>query len=172
VTLQATVTVSHIDAAGQTVSGTSGKAAGVGQFTVTGPRTRSSATLYATVQNNAIKNSAGTGDSSQRQRGRRNVECHRYREHCQCADFRKLRYPGGPGEQRPVHWDTNLQISGNTSTGGTRGGNTFPGIGLRRFGTATGEFAVVGLRPSPATNAQMESNVAGQNPGSASGTGG
>src|SRR5207248_4334630 len=50
------------------------------------------------------------------------------------------------------------------------GGNTFPGIGLRKFGTATNEFNIVGLTPSPATNAQMESFVAGQNPASASGT--
>src|SRR5438045_4369778 len=66
--------------------------------------------------------------------------------------------------------NANVQIASNTSTGGTGGGNTFPGIGLRKFGTTAGEFAIVGLTPSPATNAQMESNVAGQNPNSASGT--
>jgi hypothetical protein len=57
----------------------------------------------------------------------------------------------------------NVQVSGNTSTGGTGGGNTFPGIGLRKFGTATNEFSIVGLTPTPATNAQMESYVAGLN---------
>jgi large repetitive protein len=62
------------------------------------------------------------------------------------------------------------EISGNTTTCGTGGGNTFPGIGLRKFGMTAGEFTIVGLSPSPATNAQMESFVDAQNPGSASGT--
>jgi large repetitive protein len=66
--------------------------------------------------------------------------------------------------------NTNLQISSNTSTGGTGGGNTFPGIGLRKFGTVAGEFNILNLSPSPATNAQTESYVSGQNPSSASGT--
>jgi len=57
----------------------------------------------------------------------------------------------------------NVQVSGNTSTGGTGGGNTFPGIGLRKFGTASNEFSIVGLTPNGATNGQMESYVAGIN---------
>src|SRR5438045_9214969 len=59
--------------------------------------------------------------------------------------------------------NANVLIASNTSTGGTGGGNTFPGIGLRKFGTTSGEFAIVGLSPSPATNAQMEASVAGMN---------
>jgi hypothetical protein len=66
--------------------------------------------------------------------------------------------------------NANVQISGNTTTGGTGGGNTFPGIGLRKFSAASGEFSIVGLSPSPAANAQMESSVASMNPNSASGT--
>jgi hypothetical protein len=170
VTVQATVTGNQIDAAGQTVSGTSGIAAGVGPFTVTGPTTLSTATLYATVQNNSIKNSAGTGLRLNVNAGDPTLNAIVTANTVTAPISATYGIQVVEGNNAGFTGNTNLQIASNTSTGGTGGGNTFPGIGLRKFGTTSGEFAIVGLSPNPATNAQMESNVAGQNPGSASGT--
>jgi hypothetical protein len=170
VTVQATVTGNRIDAAGQSVSGTSGIAAGVGPFTVTGPTTLSTATLYATVQNNVINNSAGSGIRLNVNAGDPTLNAVVTGNTVGAPISATYGIQVVQGNNAGFTGNTNLQISGNTSTGGTGGGNTFPGIGLRKFGTTAGEFAIVNLSPSPATNAQMESNVASQNPNSASGT--
>jgi hypothetical protein len=170
VTVQATVTGNQIDAAGQTVSGTSGIAAGVGPFTVTGPTVLSTATLYATVQNNAIHNSAGTGLRLNVNAGDPTLNAVVTGNTVGTPISATYGIQIVEGNNAGFTGNTNLQISGNTSAGGTGGGNTFPGIGLRKFGTASGEFSIVGLSPSPATNAQMESYVSGQNPSSASGS--
>lgn len=173
VTLQAIVSGNRIDAAGQTVGGTSGIAAGVGPFTFPGPTTLSTSTLYATVQNNVINNSAGTGI-------RLDLDAN--------VDYPTLNAivtgntVGAPisgtygiqvvqSSNSSFTGHTNLRISGNTSTGGISGfGITFPGIGLRKVGATFGEFAIQGLTPSPASNAQMEAYVSSQNPSSASGS--
>jgi large repetitive protein len=160
----------QIDAAGQSVSGTSGIAAGVGPFTVTGPTTLSTATLYATVQSNAVKNSAGTGIRLNVNAGDPTLNAIVTNNNVSAPISATYGIQVVEGNNVGFTGNANLQISGNTTTGGTGGGNTFPGIGLRKFGTATGEFNIVGLTPSPATNPQTEANVAGQNPGSASGT--
>jgi hypothetical protein len=170
VNVQATVTGNQIDAAGQTVSGTSGIAAGVGPFTVTGPTTLSTATLFATVQNNNIKNSAGSGLRLNVNAGDPTLNAIVTGNTIGAPISATYGMQVVEGNNAGFTGNANLQISNNTSTGGTGGGNTFPGIGLRKFGTASGEFNIVGLTPSPATNPQMESNVAGQNPASASGT--
>jgi large repetitive protein len=170
VTLQATVTGNRIDANGQTVGGTSGIAAGVGPFTVTGPTVLSSATLYATVQSNVITNSAGSGIRLNVNAGDPTLNAIVTGNTVGAPISATYGIQVVEGSNAGFTGNTNLQISSNTSTGGTGGGNTFPGIGLRKFGTASNEFNIVGLSPSPATNAQMEANVAGQNPASASGT--
>ncbi|HEX4719690.1 MAG TPA: hypothetical protein VH300_14275, partial [Thermoleophilaceae bacterium] len=170
VTVKAVVSGNNIDAAGQTVSGTSGIAAGVGPFTVTGPVTLSTAKLYATVQNNTIKNSAGSGIRLNVNAGSPSLFGTVTANTVGAPISATYGIQVVQGSNAGSTLTTDLQIQNNTSTGGTGGGNTFPGIGLRKLGTATGEFAIVGLTPSPATNAQMEANVAGQNPGSASGT--
>ncbi|MBO9622562.1 MAG: hypothetical protein J7500_07600 [Sphingomonas sp.] len=63
-----------------------------------------------------------------------------------------------------------LEISGNTS--GSIGAN-MPGISLRKQGSVSGvnEFYIEGLATSPATHAQVEAYVSGQNPLSLLGTG-
>jgi hypothetical protein len=169
-TVQATVSGNWIDAVGQTVSGTSGIAAGVGPFTVTGPTTLSTATLYATVQGNNIVNSAGTGIRLNVNAGDPTLNAIVTGNTVGAPLSATYGIQVVQGNNAGFTGNTSLQISGNTSTGGTGGGNTFPGIGLRKFGTTSGEFAIVGLTPSPATNAQMEAYVSGQNPASASGT--
>jgi hypothetical protein len=170
VTVQATVTGNQIDVAGQSVSGTSGIAAGVGPFTVTGPTTLSSATLYATVQNNTINNSAGSGIRLNTNAGDPTLNAIVTGNTVGAPISATYGIQVVQGNNAGFTGNTNLQIENNTSTGGTGGGNTFPGIGLRKFGTATNEFNILGLTPSPATNAQMEAFVAGKNPASASGT--
>jgi hypothetical protein len=58
-------------------------------------------------------------------------------------------------------------ISGNTTAANapSPGGNTFPGLGLfkRDADPADYQFGIVGLSPSPSTNANTESFVAGLN---------
>jgi hypothetical protein len=169
VTVQATVTGNQIDAAGQTVSGTSGIAAGVGPFTVNGPTTLSSSMLYATVQNNSVKNSAGSGIRLNVNAGDPTLNAIVTGNTVTAPISATYGIQVQEGNNAGFTGNANVQIGGataalkNTSTGGTGGGNTFPGIGLRKFGTTSGEFAIVGLSPSPATNAQMESFVATQN---------
>jgi methionine-rich copper-binding protein CopC len=60
-----------------------------------------------------------------------------------------------------------IEISGNT----TAGESGQPGIGLRKQGTVstTHEFGIEGLAPSPATAAQTDTFVTGQNPASVGG---
>jgi hypothetical protein len=163
VTVQATVTGNQIDAAGQTVSGTSGIAAGVGPFAVTGLGTLSSSTLYATVQNNSVKNSAGSGIRLNVNAGDPTLNALVTGNTVTAPISATYGMQVVEGNNAGFTGNANVQVTGNTSTGGTGGGNTFPGIGLRKFGTAVGEFAIVGLTPSPATNAQMESYVASLN---------
>jgi Bacterial Ig domain/Bacterial cadherin-like domain/RTX calcium-binding nonapeptide repeat (4 copies) len=66
-------------------------------------------------------------------------------------------------------------ISGNTTAANapTPGGNTAPGIGLfkRSMVAANYQFGIVGLSPSPSTNANTEAFVTGQNPASSLGGG-
>jgi hypothetical protein len=66
-------------------------------------------------------------------------------------------------------------ISGNTTAANapTLGGNTAPGIGLFKRSTvaANYQFGIVGLTPSPSTNANTEAFVTGQNPASSLGGG-
>jgi hypothetical protein len=170
VTAQANVSGNQIDVAGQSVSGTSGIAAGVGPFTITGPTTLSTSTLYATVQNNSIKNSAGSGIRLNVNAGDPTLNAIMTGNTVLAPISATYGMQVVEGNNAGFTGNANLQISSNTTTGGTGGGNTFPGIGLRKFSTASGEFSIVGLSPSPATNAQMESSVAGMNPNSASGT--
>jgi hypothetical protein len=167
VTVKATVINNRIDAAGQTVGGTSGIAAGVGSFDVTGLGTLGASTLYATVQNNFVNNSAGSGIRLNVNNGTPtlNAIVTGNTVGAPISATYGIQVVEGPTGTKV----TNLQISGNTAAGGSGGGNTFPGIGLRKQGTTTVEFKIVGLAPSPATNAQMESYVAGQNT-SAAGT--
>ncbi|WP_052292088.1 hypothetical protein [Mesorhizobium japonicum] len=66
-----------------------------------------------------------------------------------------------------------LQIDGNIAVGHSNAGGTItdPGIGIRQqHSGVTSTFQIVGLAPSPANDAQMETYVSGQNPGSAAGT--
>jgi hypothetical protein len=170
VTVQATVTGNQIDAANQTVGGTSGIAAGVGPFTVTGPQTLSSATLYATVQNNAIAHSAGSGLRLNVNAGDPTLNAIVTGNNVGTPISATYGIQVVEGNNAGFTGNANVQIASNTTAGGSGGGNTFPGIGLRKFGTALSEFAIVDLSPSPATNPQMEANVAGQNPNSAPGT--
>jgi hypothetical protein len=83
-----------------------------------------------------------------------------------------IRVDSGTGPTAAVNTTVCLTISGNTAAGATDGTNTYPGIGLRKQGSVatTNTFGITGLAPSPATGAQMEAYVAGQNPASASGT--
>ena len=64
-----------------------------------------------------------------------------------------------------------LEISGNTTAGSTAGGNTSPGINLRKQGTnaAVNVFGIEGLTPSPTGTPNVENWVNSQNT-SASGT--
>ena len=66
-------------------------------------------------------------------------------------------------------------ISGNTTAANapTPGGNTFPGIDLFKRSTVAAEyqFGIVGLTPSPSTNANTESFVSGLNPNASVGGG-
>ncbi|GAA2158486.1 cadherin domain-containing protein [Humibacillus xanthopallidus] len=83
-----------------------------------------------------------------------------------------IRVDSGTSSGTAVNTTVCLTISGNTVAGATDGTNTYPGIGLRKQGSVatTNTFGITGLAPSPATGAQMEAYVAGQNPASASGT--
>jgi hypothetical protein len=83
-----------------------------------------------------------------------------------------IRVDSGTSAGTAVNTTVCLTISGNTATGGSDGVNTYPGIGLRKQGSVstTNTFGITGLAPSPASGAQMEAYVAGQNPASASGT--
>ena len=71
----------------------------------------------------------------------------------------------------PIPWRCH---SGNTATGSSNGSFQFDGIALRKEGsvTTTNDFGLVGLSPAPATDAQMQSYVRGQNPAEVLGTGG
>jgi len=122
------------------------------------------------VQNNVIKNSAGSGIRLNVNAGDPTLNGIVTGNNVGAPISATYAIQVVEGPNAGFTGNVNLQISSNTATGGTGGGNTFPGIGLRKFSTASGEFNIVGLTPSPATNAQMESNVAGQNPASASGT--
>jgi CSLREA domain-containing protein len=170
VTVQATVTGNTMNAAGQTVGGTSGIAAGVGPFTVTGPTVLSSSTLYATVQNNVVNNSAGSGIRLNVNAGSPTLNAIVTNNTVGAPISATYGIQVQQGNNAGFTGHTNLQIASNTSTGGTGGGNTFPGTGLRKFGTTIGEYAIVGMSPSPGTNAQMESSISALNPGSALGT--
>ncbi|HWS90419.1 MAG TPA: Ig-like domain-containing protein [Pyrinomonadaceae bacterium] len=70
--------------------------------------------------------------------------------------------------------DTNmcLDLRNNTTAGSSNGVTTSPGINIRKQGSVatTNDFGIEGLTPSPATGAQASTYVAGQNPGSASGS--
>lgn len=83
-----------------------------------------------------------------------------------------IRVDSGTSSGTALNTTVCLTISGNTVAGATDGANTYPGIGLRKQGSVatTNTFGITGLAPSPATGAQMEAYVAGQNPASASGT--
>ncbi len=171
VTVQATVTGNRIDASGQTVGGTSGIAAGVGKFDVTGPVTLNNSTLYATINSNVIANSIGSGIRLNINEG--SPDLHAIVKNNNVAaplsGTYGIQVQQGPTTPGTIQKITNLEISGNVSAGGTSAGNVFAGIGLRKMDTTVGQYAIVGLSPSPATNAQMESNVSGQNPGSVGG---
>src|SRR4029078_3767792 len=127
VTVQATVTGNQMDAAGQTVSGTSGIAAGVGPVTVTGPSTLSTATLYATVQNNSIKNSAGSGIRLNVNAGDPTLNAIMSGNTVRAPIPATYGMQVVEGNNVGFTGNANLQISSNTTTGGTGGGNTFPG---------------------------------------------
>ena len=171
VTVQATVTGNRIDAAGQTVGGTSGIVAGVGKFDVTGPVTLNNSTLYATINNNSVVNSLGSGIRLNVNEGSPDLHAivKTNTVGAPLGGTYGIQVQQGPTTPGTIQKITNLEISGNVSVGGTSSGNTFAGIGLRKMDTTVGQFAIVGLSPSPATNAQMESNVSGQNPGSVGG---
>jgi hypothetical protein len=161
VTVNAIASGNRIDVAGQTISGVSGIAAGVGSFDVTGPVTLGNSKLYATVQNNNIVNSAGSGIRLNVNNGTPGMFATVTGNTVGAPLFGTygIQVVQGPAGTKT----TQLQIANNTSAGGTGDGITWPGIGLRKQGTTTGEFAIVGLTPSPATNAQMEASVAQQN---------
>jgi large repetitive protein len=175
VTVQATVTGNRIDAAGQTANLVSGIAAGVGAFDVSGNVTLGNATLYATIQNNFVDNSHGWGIvvNVNNQTGSNavgNVIMTNNDVGAPANEYGIAVRQNPPTLGQPQTTVVNLQIEDNTSVGSSGGGITFPGIGLRKEGTASNRFNIVGLTPSPATNAQMETYVSGQNPNSASGT--
>ena len=103
-------------------------------------------TLNATVQNNSVGRAAGGGFPS------------------------RIRVDSG-NENNPGNNTINLDITGNIGIGTSVAGEA-PGIGIRLGdgGAATNILRIEGLTPSPATDLQAESYIAGKNPAMFAGT--
>jgi large repetitive protein len=77
-----------------------------------------------------------------------------------------IRVDSGTSSGTAVNTTVCLQVANNTATGSSNGAFQFDGIALRKQGDVptTNVFGLVGLTSAPATDAQMQSYVRGQNP--------
>ena len=158
-----------IDDTGQNVSGTGGIAAGAGQFQMSNGSFLTTPTLTVAVTGNTIQHNFGAGirinDADGSPTVNATIKNNTVSTAPQSFEEGIQIIQGGAVTGSTV----NLDISNNTSKGGTGSGFTAPGIGLREQNPGN-TFNIVGLTPNPANGPQTEAYVSSKNPNSTSGS--
>ena len=126
-------------------------------------------TLYLNIHNNHVSNTTGNGILSTIRSvdgtGYFKIENNTVDQPIQGTTAYGIRVDSGNGSES-AGATVNLQIDGNTTTGGKNGSGTLqaPGIGLRQNHSGpTGTFNIVGLSPDPSNDTQMDTYVSAHN---------
>ncbi len=133
--------------------------------------------MNATVSNNTISNTEGAGIRvlQSNSNGTLNLKMQNNTISSPIQSFAGIRVENGSSADPAFNPTLCATISGNTANSGPADafGDKPPGINLTKRSTlsTTYVFGITGLTPSPATAAQAETYVTGQNPASALGAG-